>query len=222
MRRILLLTTLAAMLAAAMALSGVAQAKPAGTQSGSNKCKQEAASLGLSLDGYNFISGTNKSENLSGGTDGKDVFCGFGGGDGIGTLQAGDIFIGGAGDERVDTNYGTYNGEAGNDAVYDNEAGGTFNGGADNDTVQTIQYGTFNGGAGDDTAQSNSFNFNGGDGNDQVLGVNSGYFYGEAGDDTVYENGNYFNGGDGNDSVTTLNAYGNSGVTDSVENLPGV
>src|SRR5918998_4234426 len=53
MKRIFMLTTLALMLAAAMALSGVAQA--AGSPSA--KCQQEAASLGLNLVGYKFIGG---------------------------------------------------------------------------------------------------------------------------------------------------------------------
>jgi hypothetical protein len=43
------------------------------------------------------------------------VFCGFGGNDSIGTLAEGDIFIGGAGNDQVLSNYGTFYGGDGND-----------------------------------------------------------------------------------------------------------
>jgi hypothetical protein len=77
------------------------------------------------------------------------VFCGFGGEDrmstGIGTLAQGDIFLGGADNDQVDQNYGTFYGQEGVDFVFDNY--GTFDGGADNDRVDQ-NYGTFDGGSG--------------------------------------------------------------------------
>ena len=54
------------------------------------------------------------------------MFCGFGGSDsrGPGPLAAGDIFLGGEGNDSVDTNIGTFNGGAGDDLVGSNF--GTF------------------------------------------------------------------------------------------------
>ncbi len=117
MKRIFMLTTLALMLAAAMALSGVAQAA-----SPKAKCQQEAESLsGSNLTGSNFILGNNKrADDFSSKatTAGTDVFCGFGGDDWIDTLDAGDLFIGGAGNDTIyETNNGTFIGGAGDDFV---------------------------------------------------------------------------------------------------------
>jgi len=125
MRRIWLMMSMALMLAAAMALSGVAQAA-----SPTAKCKQEASNLGLNPFGYKFIAGSDKKNDnfTSKATAGKDVFCGFGGNDQIGTLDAGDIFIGGAGQGSVNsTNNGTFNEDAGDDyVVYPESSTGIF------------------------------------------------------------------------------------------------
>src|SRR4051794_34017365 len=104
MKRIMLLVTVALMLAAAMALSGVAQAA-----SPRARCQAEAETLtGLDLTGYNFIGGNKRADNFNRkATEGADVFCGFGGNDAIDTLDAGDIFIGGAGDDFVGLSFGT-------------------------------------------------------------------------------------------------------------------
>jgi hypothetical protein len=164
MKRILLLVTVALMLAAAMALSGVAQAA-----SPSARCQAEAESLGIS-GSYKFIGG-NKSANdfTRKATEGADVFCGFGGNDSIFRLEEGDIFLAGDGLDQVEeANLGTYYGGAGDDFVYSNV--GTFYGGADNDDV------VFNNATG---------TFYGGAGNDEVSNINFGTFYGEAGDDFV-------------------------------------
>jgi hypothetical protein len=52
------------------------------------------------------------------------VFCGFGGDDGMLTglvlLDAGDIFLGGEGNDDVGFNFGTFNGGEGNDTVVTN------------------------------------------------------------------------------------------------------
>ena len=161
MKRILLLVTVALLLAGAMALSGVAQAKPISTKADAQCAKLAIKTLGPSVNpaNYTFIGGTEGNDAFdSQATSGNDVFCGFGGHDRIGifevtgTLDQGDIFLGGAGgdsvlarnegtfyggdgDDSVDTNYGTFYGEAGNDSVVAN--GGTFNGGADTDSVTT-------------------------------------------------------------------------------------
>src|SRR5215212_2455536 len=100
MKRILLLVTLAAMLVAAMALSGVAQAKPTAT-SADRQCKKLAIQTlpNFKPAHYTFIGGTDDSQ-LSDvfddqGTEGNDVFCGFRGPNFINTLDEGDIFISG-------------------------------------------------------------------------------------------------------------------------------
>lgn len=66
------------------------------------RCQQEAASLtGLDLTGNNLIVGKNKHDNVtSQATAGPDVFCGRGG-DSTSTLDADDIFIGGAGKDSI-------------------------------------------------------------------------------------------------------------------------
>jgi hypothetical protein len=61
------------------------------------------------------------------------VICGFGGNDAIFTVDAGDIFLGGEGNEFIDTNSGTVYGGEGNDFVRTNK--GTFDGGAGTDQV---------------------------------------------------------------------------------------
>ncbi len=189
MKRIFMLMSLALMLVAAMALSGVAQAKG----SPSSKCKAEAASLGESLDGYNIIVGSDrKNDNFSSkATAGADVFCGFGGNDSIANLDEGDIFIGGAGDDYLHDfqyNNGTFYGGDGNDSVFYNN--GTFYGGDGNDSVNFQDTtGTFNGGAGDDYVNGNQGTFNGSSGNDSVsLNFNFGTFNGGDGVDTIEDN----------------------------------
>ena len=178
-KRIVLLTTLAAMLVAAMALSGVAQAAPTIGSKADAKCLAEAAKTveqpGFNPSNYTFHGGTEGIDDSAyfnaQATAGPDVFCGFGGDDEISapifplTLAAGDIFLGGAGDDIVGDTYGTVYGGAGNDFVYNN-------------------YGTFYGGAGDDVVSINyvGATFYGGAGND--LG-NDSTFYGQEGDDSV-------------------------------------
>ena len=117
------------MLAAAMAPSGVAQAKPIGDSADAKCLKLAIRTLGPSVNpsNYNFIGGTEGNDDFDGqATEGNAVFCGFGGDDRIRTLGEGDIFLGGVGNEHVvDDNYGTFYGEEGSDSVvYDNF--GTF------------------------------------------------------------------------------------------------
>jgi hypothetical protein len=121
------------------------------------RCIREAARAGLigrdlNPSNANFVGGTDGIDNFTGQeTAGRDVFCGFGGGDVIDALFAGDIFLGGAGDDIVhEMKGGTFNGGAGDDRVFDLQ-GGTFNGGAGDDVVHNMLGGTFNGGAGTDT-----------------------------------------------------------------------
>jgi Ca2+-binding RTX toxin-like protein len=164
MRRIVLLTALAAMMAAAMALSGVAQAKPITNTKADKACLVEAVRTveqpGFNPSNYTFHGGTEGNDIFTGqATAGNDVFCGFGGADRIETLDAGDIFLGGASDDFVRENFGTFNGGEGNDIVVVNI--GTFNGGEGTDFVQLNGVGgTFNGGAGDDIVQNNVGIFN--------------------------------------------------------------
>jgi hypothetical protein len=157
-KRIVLLTTLAALLAAAMALSGVAQAKPTATSADRQCMKLAIQTLpNFNPTHYTFHGGDTNDSQLSDDftgqgdlTDGPDVFCGFSGPDSIDTLNAGDIFLGGADDDAVISNYGTFYGQEGPD-------GDGFN------------YGTFYGGAGDDAVQDNYGTFDGGDGFDVVV-----------------------------------------------------
>jgi hypothetical protein len=158
MRRILLLVTVASMLAAAMALSGVAQAAPISGKADVQCLKLAIKTLGPSFNPstYTFIGGTEDIDDFTGQgtTEGNDVFCGFGGIDSIPYLDAGDIFLGGAGDDGVGQNSGTFYGEAGNDFVSGNF--GTFYGGAGNDHVNTNSpTGTFDGGDGTDSVSFN-------------------------------------------------------------------
>jgi hypothetical protein len=160
-KRIVLLTVLAAMMAAAMALSGVAQAKPTIEDPADAKCLAEAAKTlgkGFNPSNYTFHGGTVGEDNFTfeGSADGSDVYCGFGSNDQIDTLNVGDIFLGGAGNDTVTFNYGTFNGGEGDDSVLINTStlNGGFNGGAGDDSV-VHNFGTFNGGDGTDTVTDN-------------------------------------------------------------------
>jgi hypothetical protein len=154
-KRILLLTTLAAMLGAAIALSGVAQAAPIGDSADAQCLKLAIQTLGPSYNPgtYTFIGGTegtgteiDDTFTADQATEGPDVFCGFSGDDLINTLNAGDIFLGGAGTDRVSNNFGTFYGGEGDDQVANNQ--GTFFGGPGNDVVfRQFGGGTFDGGA---------------------------------------------------------------------------
>jgi Ca2+-binding RTX toxin-like protein len=109
---------------------------------------------GFNPSGYTFIGGTTGEDFfVRAASAGPDVFCGFGGNDSISTLDEANIFLGGAGQDTVDTNNGTFNGSDNNDIVYSN-----------------YDSGTFNGGAGDDYVKNNSGTFDGGDGTDTVFG----------------------------------------------------
>jgi hypothetical protein len=143
MRRILLLTTLAAMMAAARALSGVSQARPISGSADAKCAKLAIKTLGPSFNpsNYTFHCGSADSNDFTGvGTDDPDVFCGFGGDDLISfdpssfiSLEAGDIFLGGAGIDSVSINRGTFYGEEGDDFVEENN--GIFVGGEGCDDV---------------------------------------------------------------------------------------
>lgn len=152
MKRIMLLVAVALMVAAAMALSGVAQAKPITNGKADARCLAEAIKTlgpGFNPSGYHFVGGTENGESFDGqATTGPDVFCGFGGNDFISTLDEGDIFLGGAGvDSIFSTNNGTFYGGVGNDEVIENF--GIFYGGAGRDIVASND-GTFYGGPDDD------------------------------------------------------------------------
>jgi hypothetical protein len=128
-KRFFMLMALALMLGAAMALSGVAQAKPISGSSEAKCAKLAMQTLGPSVNpsGYTFILGTAGDDNFSDpvkATTGSDVFCGYGGDDFIATLDEGDIFLGGDGRDYVNANYGTFDGGAGDDSFYENS--GTF------------------------------------------------------------------------------------------------
>ena len=161
-----MLMAVASMLGVAMGLSGVAQAKPTTNGKAGVQCMTLAIQTlgpGFNPNNYNFIGGTAGNDNLTGqATEGSDVFCGFGGDDriaGIYTpLAAGDIFLGGAGNDYVTTNYGTFYGGAGDDSVGYNL--GTFNGGDGNDYVYDNE--------------GRNATFNGGDGIDSVTSINTG------------------------------------------------
>ncbi|HEX2275082.1 MAG TPA: hypothetical protein VHG90_14530 [Acidimicrobiales bacterium] len=169
-------------------LASPALAEPAPNQ---GRCVSELARAGLigrdlNPGKANFVVGTEGDDVFDAMvTDDVDVICGFGGNDRIETLDAGDVFLGGEGDDLVPFNRGTFIGGEGNDFV-------AFN------------FGTFNGGPGDDVVAFNESGavFNGGPGNDQV-DFNFGTFNGDAGDDSVIfnESGGVFNGGPGNDTV---------------------
>jgi hypothetical protein len=159
MKRIVLLTALAAMMAATMALSGVAQAAPVGGKADA-KCLAEAVRTlgpGFKPSNYTFHGGTEGNDVFTGTAGTADVFCGFGGEDYIGltvNLDEGDIFLGGTGNDRVyNTNYGTFYGSEGTDYVNVND--GTFYGGAGDDVVgYNYPGGTFFGERGADSVFS--------------------------------------------------------------------
>jgi hypothetical protein len=99
MKCIFMLMALGLMVAAAMALSGMAQAAPISTKADAQCAKLAIQTLGSSFNpaNYTFHGGTAAGDTFTG-TDGQsEVFCGFGGDDRIYTLQAGDIFLGGDG-----------------------------------------------------------------------------------------------------------------------------
>jgi Ca2+-binding RTX toxin-like protein len=182
MRRILLLVTVASMLAAALALSGLAQATPVAT-SADRQCMQLAIQTlpNFKPAHYTFHGGTDDIMVFDdftgqGTTEGNDVFCGFGGQNGITTLGDGDIFIGGSVDDVVAFNSGTFYGQEGVDLVGNNEISGIFYGGAGDDIVQRNE-GTFYGQEGNDFVEVNrpEGTFFGGAGNDTVS-VNQGIF----------------------------------------------
>ena len=186
MKRMFMLMSLALMIGAAMALSGVAQAKSNSASPDAKCAKQASAKLGKGFDpsGYTFFGGTAGDDNFDGkATAGPDVFCGFDGANSIYTLDAGDIFLGGDGYDSVNYNLGTFYGGDGDDQVgyFDNgnnNPGGTFYGGAGNDSVW-VNYGTFYGGDGDDSVYWNDASyvnatFNGGAGYDSVTNFISG------------------------------------------------
>jgi len=159
MGRILLLVTLASMLAAAMALSGLAQAKPTATSADRQCMKLAIQTLpNFKPAHYTFHGGTDDimffDEFDSQATEGNDVFCGFGGPNGITTLGPGDIFIGGSVEDDVAFNSGTFYGQEGGDLVGTNEISGTVYGGAGDDIVQRNE-GTFYGQEGNDFVETN-------------------------------------------------------------------
>ena len=148
MKRIVLLATLAAMMAAAMALSGVAQAKPITTTKADKACLVEAVRTveqpGFNPSDYNFVGGTEGTDGAlfsDRAIAGPDVFCGFGGGDIIPVLEAGDIFLGGESRDSVGNNEGTFYGGAGDDDVSSNNEG-TFDGGDGTDFLGINRGGT--------------------------------------------------------------------------------
>jgi hypothetical protein len=143
MKRISLLVTVALMLAAAMALSGVAQSAPMSGKADA-QCKKLARQTlpNFKPAHYTFHGGTEVGDTFDDdNTEGQpDVFCGFGNGEGIGDLdgiailEEGDIFLGGAGRDLVDINNGTFYGQEGDDVVVISN-NGTFVGGEGIDTV---------------------------------------------------------------------------------------
>jgi hypothetical protein len=216
MKRILLLVTVALMLAGAMALTGVAQAKsPIGNKADA-KCLALASKTlqpGFNFSDYTFDGGTEGPDVFTGTAGTAEVFCGFNndestGVDYIDTLAAGDIFLVGSGRGHVENNFGTVYGGASGDFVLFNEGVGTFYGGAGDDGV-LINEGAFYGGAGLDHVTQNEGAFYGGDGDDEVsINTTVGTFYGGAGDDHVLTNHGFFDGGDGTDTVVINSSSG--------------
>ena len=172
MKRILLLVTVASMLAAAMALSGVAQAGPISGKADVQCFKLARQTLpNFKPSNYTFHGGDSQLSDdfTDDATEGNDVFCGFGGADSIETtLDAGDIFLGGAESDAVLNNEGTFYGQEGNDIVGTNS--GTFYAGAGDDFVQE-NFGTYYGQEGSDGVDINHLGgtFDGGDGTDFVV-----------------------------------------------------
>jgi hypothetical protein len=82
----------------------------------------------LNPSGYTFVGGTDDSDVFDrAATAGPDVFCGFGGNDPTTKVDEGDIFLGGAGNDQVAYNDGTFYGGAGEDFVAINAYFGIFN-----------------------------------------------------------------------------------------------
>jgi hypothetical protein len=137
MRRMMVVLAATAM----MATSAVAQAAPISDKADAQCAKLARQTLGASFNppNYNFHGGTEADNDFTGqATEGDDVFCGFGGVDRITTLDAGDIFLAGAGsDLQVQDNNGTFYGGEGDDGVNTNSLTGTFDGGPGDDTVGT-------------------------------------------------------------------------------------
>jgi len=133
----------------------VAQAAKGGNKANA-QCKAEAVRTlhpGFKPSDYNFIGGTEGDDFTFQTTAGPDVLCGFGGNDFIGIsdqIDEGDIFLGGAGNDWVYTNYGTVYGQEGDDFVDVNDFNGTVYGGDGSDYVN-INDGTYFGGPGDDS-----------------------------------------------------------------------
>jgi hypothetical protein len=96
------------------------------------KCLAEAVrTLGSDLEpsgGYHFVGGTAGDDFFDrAATAGPDVFCGFGGDNYVNTLDAGDIFFRGDGNDADFRNFGTFYGEACNYYVlYPDDSTGTF------------------------------------------------------------------------------------------------
>ena len=212
---------------AALVLGLAASPAAAAEKPSRERCISELAKAGrdVNLGEANFILGTEGNDEFGTGRfDRVDVFCGFGGNDiaGVfpGDIREGDIFLGGkgndtvryllegatffggAGEDDVAENSGTFHGGGGNDSVFVNVPTGTFKGGGGNDRV-LLNYGTFNGGPGHDFVRDeNSGVFRGGAGNDSVrVNAPTATFNGGGGHDRVLFNYGTFNGGPGNDRV---------------------
>ena len=146
-KRIIMLVTVALVMAAAMALSGVAQARPIAGSADAQCAKLAIRTLGPSFNpsNYAFVGGSEGDDDFSlEPTDSPQVFCGFGGDDHTSSVDDGDIFLGGAGNDWVFIifNGGTFYGQEGDDWVFENRSGGTFYGGPGDDVV-VVNQGTF-------------------------------------------------------------------------------
>ena len=191
---------LAALAVAAGMVVGVTASPAAAAPSDRARCIQEVAQARLMGPGTNpgranYVVGTEGDDTFTL-TEGVDVVCGFGGNDLIqasevdgvvvNALEAGDVFLGGAGDDTVFVvRGGVFNGGPGDDAVYV-VPGGVFNGGPGDDVVVLLDAGTFNGGPGSDYVSHMSGGvFNGGEGPDVVDDLHGGTFNGGPGEDIV-------------------------------------
>lgn len=136
-KALMALGLLAAMVAAMMIFSGVAHAKTTIGGPTAAQCKNLAIkTIGSSFDpsGYTFVVGTSGDDTFTDTAGKREVFCGFGGNDSMDTIEAGDIFLGGDGNDYAYGNFdGTVYGGAGDDYVYYNQ--GTFYGEEGNDYV---------------------------------------------------------------------------------------
>ena len=102
-------------LALALALASISTAQAGGT-SDRARCIEEASQAGINVKGVKIITGTEANDRFTP-TRRSDVICGFGGDDYVAELiGAGDIFLGGDGNDKVDYLHGsTFNGGAGDD-----------------------------------------------------------------------------------------------------------